>query len=140
MAIVTRDAVEIFLCRNDARYVAEQTSFRMHVQHVEHLYADPLRCPYVSTLANPEFTLLREQGTRQETVMPCMRASGRGTCVWPMQISNNPTRRCNASGHEHPVRKPRYPEYAPHIMIFTVNDENNQFCFCRTMTYIFFEK
>ena len=63
MAIVTRDAVEIFLCRNDARYVAEQTSFRMHVQHVEHLYADPLRCPYVSTLANPEFTLLREQGT-----------------------------------------------------------------------------
>ena len=25
MAIVTRDAVEIFLCRNDDRYLAEQT-------------------------------------------------------------------------------------------------------------------
>jgi len=40
MAIVTRDTVEIFLCRNDDRYVAEQTSFRIHVQHVEHLYAE----------------------------------------------------------------------------------------------------
>jgi uncharacterized glyoxalase superfamily protein PhnB len=40
MAIITRDAVEIFLCRNHDRYVAEQTSFRIHVQHVEHLYAE----------------------------------------------------------------------------------------------------
>ena len=40
MAIFTRDAVEIFLCRNDDRYVAEQTSFRIHVQHVEQLYAE----------------------------------------------------------------------------------------------------
>ena len=40
MAIVTRDAVEIFLCRNDDQYVAEQTSFRIHVQHVEHLYTE----------------------------------------------------------------------------------------------------
>ena len=40
MAIVTRDAVEIFLCRNEDRYVAEQTSFRIHVQHVEPLYAE----------------------------------------------------------------------------------------------------
>jgi uncharacterized glyoxalase superfamily protein PhnB len=40
LAIVTRDAVEIFLCRNDDRSVAEQTSFRIHVQHVEHLYAE----------------------------------------------------------------------------------------------------
>ena len=31
MAIIQRDAVEIFLCRNDDRYVAEQTSFRIHV-------------------------------------------------------------------------------------------------------------
>jgi uncharacterized glyoxalase superfamily protein PhnB len=40
MAIVIRDAVEIFLCRNDDRYVAEQTSFRIHVQHVEQLYVE----------------------------------------------------------------------------------------------------
>ena len=40
MAIVTRDAVEIFLCRNDDRYVAEQTCFRIHVQHVEQLYRE----------------------------------------------------------------------------------------------------
>src|SRR5712691_10277318 len=40
LAIVTRDAVEIFLCRNDDQYVAEQTSFRIHVQHVEQLYAE----------------------------------------------------------------------------------------------------
>ena len=40
MAIVTRDAVEIFLCRNDDRYVAEQTSFHIHVQHVEQLYGE----------------------------------------------------------------------------------------------------
>ena len=40
MAIVIRDAVEILLCRNDDRYVAEQTSFRIHVQHVEQLYVE----------------------------------------------------------------------------------------------------
>jgi uncharacterized glyoxalase superfamily protein PhnB len=40
MAIVTRDAVEIFLCRNEDPYIAEQTSFRIHVQHVEQLYAE----------------------------------------------------------------------------------------------------
>jgi uncharacterized glyoxalase superfamily protein PhnB len=40
MAIVTRDAVQILLCRNDDRYVAEQTSFRIHVQDVEQLYAE----------------------------------------------------------------------------------------------------
>jgi len=40
MAIVTRDVVEIFLCRNDDRYVAEQTSFRIHVQHIEQLYTE----------------------------------------------------------------------------------------------------
>lgn len=40
MAIVARDTVEIFLCRNDDRYIAEQTSFRIHVQHVEQLYAE----------------------------------------------------------------------------------------------------
>jgi len=40
MAIVKRDAVEIFLCKNADRYVAEQTSFRIHVQHVEQLYAE----------------------------------------------------------------------------------------------------
>ena len=40
MAIVKRDAVEIFLCKNDDRYVAEQTSFRIQVQHVEALYAE----------------------------------------------------------------------------------------------------
>src|SRR5262245_16434866 len=40
MAIIQRDAVEIFLCRNEDRYVAEQTSFRIHVQHVEQLYAE----------------------------------------------------------------------------------------------------
>ena len=40
MAIVTRDAVEIFLCRNDDRYIAEQTSCRIHVQHVEQLYRE----------------------------------------------------------------------------------------------------
>ena len=40
MAIITRDAVEIFLCRNEDRYVAEQTSFRIHVQHVEQLYGE----------------------------------------------------------------------------------------------------
>jgi hypothetical protein len=40
MAIVTRDAVEIFLCRNDDRYVAEQTSIRIHVHHIEPLYAE----------------------------------------------------------------------------------------------------
>jgi hypothetical protein len=40
MAIVTRDAVEIFLCRNADRSVAEQTSFRIHVQHVEQLYRE----------------------------------------------------------------------------------------------------
>jgi len=40
MAIITRDAVEILLCRNPDRSVAEQTSFRIHVQHVEQLYAE----------------------------------------------------------------------------------------------------
>ncbi len=35
MAIVKRDAVEIFLFKNDDRYVAEQTAFRICVQHVE---------------------------------------------------------------------------------------------------------
>jgi catechol 2,3-dioxygenase-like lactoylglutathione lyase family enzyme len=40
MAIIQRDAVEIFLCRNDDRYVAAQTSFRIHVQHVEQLYGE----------------------------------------------------------------------------------------------------
>jgi hypothetical protein len=40
MAIVTRDAVEIVLCRNDDRYVAEQTGFRIHVQHIEPLYTE----------------------------------------------------------------------------------------------------
>jgi catechol 2,3-dioxygenase-like lactoylglutathione lyase family enzyme len=40
MAIMQRDAVEIFLCRNDDRYVAAQTSFRIHVQHVEQLYGE----------------------------------------------------------------------------------------------------
>jgi uncharacterized glyoxalase superfamily protein PhnB len=40
MAIIQRDAVEIFLCRNADRYVAEQTSFRLHVQHVEQLYRE----------------------------------------------------------------------------------------------------
>ena len=40
MAIVTRDAVEIFLCRNPDRSVAEQTSGRIHVQHVEQLYRE----------------------------------------------------------------------------------------------------
>src|SRR5262245_59536512 len=39
-AIITRDAVEILLCRNHDRYVAEQTSFRIHVQHVEQLYVE----------------------------------------------------------------------------------------------------
>ena len=61
MAIVTRDAVEIFLCRNEDRYVAEQTSFRIHVQHVEHLYAEyqaqgvihPNGQLTVQTLGNP---------------------------------------------------------------------------------------
>ena len=40
MAIIQRDAVQIFLCRNDDRYVAEQTSFRIHVHHIEPLYAE----------------------------------------------------------------------------------------------------
>ncbi len=40
MAIVTRDAVEIFLCKNDDRYLAEQTAFRMHVEYVERLYEE----------------------------------------------------------------------------------------------------
>lgn len=40
MAIVTRDAVEIFLCRNPDRFVAEQTSFRIHVQQVTQLYTE----------------------------------------------------------------------------------------------------
>ena len=40
MAIVARDTVEIFLCRNDDRSIAEQTSFRIHVQHVEQLYTE----------------------------------------------------------------------------------------------------
>jgi hypothetical protein len=40
MAIVKRDAVEIFLCKHEDRYVAEQTSFRIHVQHIEQLYAE----------------------------------------------------------------------------------------------------
>ena len=40
MAIIQRDAVEIFLCRNADRYVAEQTSCRIHVQHVEQLYRE----------------------------------------------------------------------------------------------------
>ena len=38
MAIVKRDAVEIFLFKNDDRYVAEQTAFRIHVQYVKALY------------------------------------------------------------------------------------------------------
>ncbi len=40
MAIVTRDAVAIFLCKNDDRYLAEQTAFRMHVEDVERLYEE----------------------------------------------------------------------------------------------------
>jgi hypothetical protein len=54
MAIIQRDAVEIFLCRNADRYVAEQTSFRIHVQHVEQLYTE-----YQATLlGNPSRTRL----------------------------------------------------------------------------------
>lgn len=40
MAIVQRDAVEIFLWKNADRYLAEQTSFRIQVDHVEQLYAE----------------------------------------------------------------------------------------------------
>ena len=40
MAIVKRDAVEIFLFKNDDRHVAEQTAFRIHVVHVEALYEE----------------------------------------------------------------------------------------------------
>lgn len=40
MAIVKRDAVEIFLFKNDDRHVAEQTAFRIHVQHIEVLYEE----------------------------------------------------------------------------------------------------
>jgi catechol 2,3-dioxygenase-like lactoylglutathione lyase family enzyme len=40
MAIVKRDTVEIFLFQNDDRHVAEQTAFRIHVEHVEALYAE----------------------------------------------------------------------------------------------------
>ena len=40
MAIVKRDAVEIFLCKNDDRHVAEQTAFRIHVAHIETLYEE----------------------------------------------------------------------------------------------------
>jgi catechol 2,3-dioxygenase-like lactoylglutathione lyase family enzyme len=40
MAIVKRDAVEIFLFKNDDRHVAEQTAFRIHAEHIEALYEE----------------------------------------------------------------------------------------------------
>ena len=40
LAIVKRDTVEIFLCKNDDRSLAEQTSFRVSVVHVEQLYGE----------------------------------------------------------------------------------------------------
>ena len=40
MAIIQRDVAEIFLCRNNDRSVAEQTSFRIHVHHIKQLYAE----------------------------------------------------------------------------------------------------
>ena len=40
MAIVKRDAVEIFLFKNDDRHVSEQTAFRIHVEHIEALYEE----------------------------------------------------------------------------------------------------
>ena len=42
LAIVKRDAVEIFLCKNDDKYLAEQTSFRIEVKQVTQLYEELL--------------------------------------------------------------------------------------------------
>lgn len=40
MAIVKRDSAEIFLQKNDDRHLAEWTTFRIHVEHVEQLYEE----------------------------------------------------------------------------------------------------
>jgi hypothetical protein len=40
MAIIKRDAIEIFLFKNDDRHVSEQTAFRIHVAHIEALYEE----------------------------------------------------------------------------------------------------
>lgn len=42
IAIVKRDAVEIFLCKNDDKHLAKETSFRIKVKHIEQLYEDYL--------------------------------------------------------------------------------------------------
>jgi hypothetical protein len=40
MAIVKRDAVKIFLCQHDNKHLAEGTSFRIEVKHIEQLYEE----------------------------------------------------------------------------------------------------
>ncbi|WP_250125876.1 VOC family protein [Chroococcidiopsis sp. CCMEE 29] len=40
MAIVKRDSAEIFLQQNDDTYLAEWTTFRIQVKHVEQLYEE----------------------------------------------------------------------------------------------------
>ena len=40
MAIVKRDSAEIFLQKNDDRHLAEWTTFRIHVEHVDRLYEE----------------------------------------------------------------------------------------------------
>ncbi len=40
MAIVERDSVRIFLQKNDDRHLAEWTTFRIQVDHIEQLYEE----------------------------------------------------------------------------------------------------
>lgn len=40
MAIVKRDSAEIFLQKNDDKHLAEWTTFRIQVTHIEQLYAE----------------------------------------------------------------------------------------------------
>ncbi|MDJ0736958.1 MAG: VOC family protein [Nostocaceae cyanobacterium] len=40
MAIVARDGAEIFLCQNDDKYLAQNTSFRIQVESIEQLYEE----------------------------------------------------------------------------------------------------
>lgn len=40
MAIVKRDSAEIFLQKNDDKHLAEWTTFRIQVEHIEQLYQE----------------------------------------------------------------------------------------------------
>lgn len=68
MAIVKRDAVEIFLCKNDDKYLAEETSFRIEVKHVEQLYEEYLAKGGQMIHKNGKLQL-KPWGTKEFTVL-----------------------------------------------------------------------